>query len=151
MTINTTASLTTSTGPRAADFRMHALDLNPNLVAHSDDEHHADALALQQLPDLSHWLISEPTYQSVIRDLVHSVREMQRLSSIADARTDDVLAADLVKEMGLWDHQQPRGQWSNARFMATFLVAYARLYLNVRAQEGSQIRQHKQNDYASSH
>lgn len=139
MTVNTTTPLTAGTGQRTTDFRLHALDLNPGLLTQADGDRLADILAFHQAQADSHWLLRNPVYHVMMGDLVQTVREIQRLGSMEDVRTDAVLAADLLKGMGLWDQAQPRGQWGNARFMAKFIVAYARLYFHTKAFKGSQL------------
>jgi len=139
MTVNTTTPLTVGTGQRPSDFRLHALDLNPGLLTQANGDRLADILAFHQAQADSHWLLRNPAYHGIMGDLVQTVREIQRLGSMEDVRTNAVLAADLLKGMGLWDQPQPQGQWGNARFMAKFIVAYARLYLHAKAFKGSQL------------
>lgn len=149
MTVNTTTPLTAGTGQRPSDFRLHALDLNPGLLTQANGDRLADILAFHQAQADSHWLLRNPAYHDIMGDLVQTVREIQRLVSMEDVRSDAMLAADLLKGMGIWDHPQPQGQWGNARFMAKFLVAYARQYLHAKAYEGSQIRQLRKHVHAN--
>jgi len=150
MTVNTTTPLTAGTGQRTTDFRLHALDLNPGLLTQANGDRLAEILAFHQAQADSHWLLRNPAYHDIMGDLVQTVREIQRLGSMEDVRTDAMLAADLLKGMGLWDHPQPHGQWGSARFMAKFIVAYARLYLHAKAFEGSQLGQLRKHVHANS-
>lgn len=151
MTVNTTTPLTAGTGQRTTDFRLHALDLNPGLLTQANGDRLAEVLAFHQAQAESHWLLRNPAYHDIMSDLVLTVREIQRLGSMEDVRSDAMLAADLLKGMGIWDHPQPQGQWGNTRFMAKFLVAYARQYLHAKAYEGSQIRHLRKTAYATDH
>jgi hypothetical protein len=45
--------------------------------------------------------------------------------------------------MKLFDLPKPAGQWGNARFMAKFLVGYARLYFVTTANEVAVQRENK--------
>lgn len=150
MTVNTTTPLTVSTGQRPSDFRLHALDLNPGLLTQANGDRLADIVAFHQAQVDSHSLLRNPVYHGMMGELVQTVREIQRLGSMEDVRTDAVLAADLLKGMGRWDQAQPRGQWGNARFMAKFIVAYARLYFHAKALEGSQLGQLRKHVHANS-
>ena len=148
---NKTDSLTTCSGLRGADFRMHAIDLNPGLVAPDQGEELRELLAFKELQAKEHWLLCNADYMAFMTDATHTVREIQRLSNITDMRSDAMLSADLLKEMGLWDAPEPKGQWNNARFIARFLVAFTRLYLHAKSQEGSQIREKKKYAFSPTH
>ena len=128
----------------AADFRLHALDINPDLrgsiqqstIATPAPGKCCDEVEPQSGSDLTHWILIDAHYRGILGDLAASVRAVQRLANFDDTRSDPELFADLLTIMGLWDCPKPLGQWGNARFMTKFLVAFSRLYLHVKVQEG---------------
>lgn len=139
--MNTTNAMTSSThGQPMAEFRQNALDLNPGIVEDCDGQQIRELQTTQQAQANAHWLLHSTDYATTLQDLVATVRQIQRYAGLSDGRSDQVLTADLLKEMGLWDHPQPTGQWGNARFMIKFLVAFSRLYLRAKTHEGIQHR-----------
>ena len=134
----------TSTGPRASDFRMHTLDLNPDLIEASDAELLTQVLTEQHAKAQAHWLAHDEDYSMLMADLVKSVRRVQLTNHQTDIRSDAILFADLLKEMKVFDLPKPAGQWGNARFMAKFLVGYARLRFVTAAHEGAALRESNQ-------
>ena len=128
---------TTPSTLRAVDFKMTALDLNPDLaVPVRRSTPLATPVAVEQ-PPAPHWISLNPVYQGAIGDLLGAVRVTHRLANIDDARTDPEFSSDLIKTMGLWNQPQPVGWTATARFMLMFLIAFSRLYWHVKAQEGA--------------
>jgi hypothetical protein len=112
---------------RAADFRLHALDIDPDLAA---------SVKGAALNPGGHWILHDPNYQSIMTDLVFTVRGMQRAADTADVRSDARIAVDLLKAMRLWDSTQPTARWDQTLFIVRFLVAFPRLYWPLMAQAG---------------
>ena len=130
MTNDDTTSMIQGAAPmalRASDFRLHALDLNPDLAA---------PLTGAGLAPGEHWILQDSNYRSIMADLVNTVRGMQRAADTIDERSDGQVCMHLLQSMRLWDCAKPAGQWGNARFMARFLVTFSRLYWPLMAQDG---------------
>lgn len=149
MTLHSTIHQANTTGMRASEFRMHAIDLDPGLV--SRPENLPTEVPVAQVEATDHWLLNSGDYRGVMRDLVQTVRELHRIGNSVDVRTDAEIGADLIEGMGLWDHPEPHGPWGNARFMTKFLLAYAKTYLHAKAHQGVQMRKSLKHDYASDH